>query len=73
MEQLNGCASLTVKNHNPENLIIQHLRVKKTINPYKNNRLEGNNRMRNGIILDILMSVDLVELAKCGGNILEDF
>ena len=43
----------------------------KTTNPYKNNRLEENNRMRNGIIIDTLTSVDIVEIVKCGGVILE--
>ena len=70
--ELNRCAFLTVKYHNPENLVFQHLPVKEKIeNSYKNNRLEEINRMRNGIIVDTLRSVDIVEIVKSGGVILE--
>ena len=69
--ELNRSAFLTIKYHNPENLIFQHLPVKEKIeNPYKNNRLEEINRMRNGIIIDTLTSVDIVEIVKYGGEIL---
>ena len=72
--ELNRSAFLTVKYHNPENLIFQHLPVKEKFkNPYKNNRLEEINRMRNGIIIDTLTSVDIVEIVKYGGVILEVF
>ena len=72
--QLNRSALLTVKYHNPENLIFQHLPIKEKIkNPYKNKRFEEINRMRNGIIIDTLTSVDIVEKVKCGGIILEIF
>ena len=56
--ELNKSAFRTVKYHNPENLVFQHLPVKKkTKNLYKNNRLEEIKRMRNGIIKDNLTSV----------------
>ena len=72
--ELNRSAFLTVKYHNPENLIFQHLPIKEKIkNPYKNNRLEEINRMRDGVIIDTLTSVDIVEIVKCGGIILEVF
>ena len=72
--QLNRSAFLTIKYHNPENIIYQHLPIKEKIkNPYKNNRFEESNRMRNGIIKDTLTSVDIVEIVKCGGVILEVF
>ena len=72
--ELNRSAFLTVKYHNLENLIFQHLPIKEKIkNPYKNNRLEEINRMRNGIIIDTLTSIDVVEIVKCGGVILEVF
>ena len=59
--KLNRSAFLTIKYHNPENLIFQHLPIKEKINnPYKNNRLEEINKMRNGIIIDTLTSVDIV-------------
>ena len=70
--ELNRSTFLTVKYHNPENLIFQHLLIKEKIkNPYKNNRLEEINRMRNGIIIDTLTSVDIVEIVKYGREILE--
>ena len=72
--ELNRSAFLTVKYHNPENLIFQHLPVKEKIeNPYKNNGLEEINRMRNGIITDTLSDTDIVEIVKCGCVILEVF
>ena len=70
--ELNRSAFLTVKYHNPEILIFQHLPVKEKIkNPYKNNRLEEINRMTNGMIIDTLTSVNIVEIVKCGSVILE--
>ena len=72
--ELNRSAFLTVKYHNPENLIFRHLLLKeKSENPYKNNRLEEINRMRNGVIVLILTSVDNVEVVKGDGVILEVF
>ena len=72
--ELNRSAFLTLKYHNPENMIFQHLPIKEKIeNPYKNNRLEEINRMRNGIIIDTLTSIDIVEIVKYGGVILEVF
>ena len=63
---------LTVKYHNPENLVFQHLPVKEKIeNPYKNNRLEEINRMRNGTIIDTFTSININEISKSGGVILE--
>ena len=70
--ELNRSAFLTAKYHNPPNFLFQHLPIKEKIeNPYKNNRLEEINRMRNGIIIDTLTSVDIVEIVKYGGIILE--
>ena len=72
--ELNRSAFLTVKYHNPEKLVFQHLPIKEKIkNPYKNNRLEEINRRRNGKIKDTLTSVDILEIVKCGGVILEVF
>ena len=72
--ELNRSAFLTVKYHNPKNMIFQHLPIKGKIeNPYKNNRLEEINRMRNGMIIDTLTSIDIVEIIKYGGIILEVF
>ena len=70
--ELNKSAFLTAKYHNPEKLVFQHLPIREKIkNTYKNNRLEEINRMRNGIIIDTLTSVDIVEIVKYGGIILE--
>ena len=64
-KELSICAFLSVEYHNPENLVFQHLPVKEKIkNPYKNNRLEKINRMRNGVIIDTLTSVDIVVMVK---------
>ena len=72
--ELKRFAFLTVKHHNPENLVFEHLSTKeKTRSPYKNDRLEEIKRMRIGIIMDTLTSVDIVEIVKCGGIILEVF
>ena len=70
--ELNRSAFLTIKYHIPENLTFQHLPIKEKIeNPYKNNRFEEINRMGKGIIIDTLTSIDIVEIVKCGGVILE--
>ena len=73
-KELKRSASSTVKYHNPEISVFQHLPVKEKIkNPYKNNSLEEKNRIRNGIIIATLTSVDIVETVKYGGNFLEVF
>ena len=73
-KELKRCASLTAKYHNPENFVYQHLPAREKIeNPYKNNRLEENNGMRKGILIDTLTNVDTVEIVKVGGVILEVF
>ena len=69
---INVCAFLTVKYHNPKNLVFQHLPTNGNFkNPYKNIRLEEINRMRIVVILDSLTSVDIVEIVTCGGVILD--
>ena len=63
---------MTVKYPNLETLIFQHLPIKeKFINPYKNNRIEEITRMRSGILVDTLTSVDIVEKFNCGGIIVD--
>ena len=70
--ELNRPAFSVVKNHNPENSIFQHLpRKERIINPHKNNRLETINRRRKGLLIDSLTSVEIVELVKCEGVLLE--
>ena len=72
--ELNRSTFLTVKYHNPETSVCQHLPIKEKIkNPNKNNRFEENKTMRNGIIKDTLTSVHTVEIVNYGHNILEKF
>ena len=60
-----GSAILKIKYYNPKNLIVQHLPVKE-----KEGKLEIN-RMRNGYIIDTLTSVDIQEIVKIGGKVIE--
>ena len=58
-------AILRIKYHNPPNLIIQHLPVKQ-----KSKNVEVN-RMRIGYIIDTLTSVDVCQIVKIGGRVIE--
>ena len=58
-------AILTIKYYNPPNLIYQQLPVKEKV---KNVEV---NRMRNGYIIDTLTSVDICEIVKIGGKVIE--
>ena len=60
-----GSAILKIKYYNPENLIVQHIPIKE-----KEKKLEIN-RMRNGYIIDTLTSVDIQEIVKIGGKVVE--
>ena len=60
-----GSAILKNKSYNPKNLIVQHLPVKK-----KEKKIEKN-RMRKGYIIDHLTSVDIQEIVKIGGKVME--
>ena len=70
-------AFLTVNYHSPENLFFQHFpKIEEIKNPHKNKSFEEINRLRNGIIVDTLTGVDMVEIVKCGGifwRFLKDF
>ena len=67
-------AFLRIKYHNPENLIFQHIPLwGKGIKPYKKSRLEEINGSRNGVIIDTLNSIGIVEIVKCGVVILTIF
>ena len=71
LNELNKSAFLSGKYHNSENLVFQHLPVKeKNTNSYKSNGLEEIDKLRNGIVIDTLTSVDIVEIAESGGIIL---
>ena len=58
-------AILKINYYNPEDLIIQHLPVKEEVNKIEVNRL------RNGYIIDTLTSVDIEEIVKIGGKVIE--
>ena len=58
-------AILTIKYYNPPDLIFQHLPVKEKVK-----KIEVN-RMRNGYIIDTLTSVDIQEIIKIGGKVVE--
>ena len=58
-------AILKIKYHNPKILIVLYLPVKERTNNI------GVNRMRNGNIVDALTSVDIQELIKVGGKVVE--
>ena len=58
-------AILRIKYYNPPELIFQHLPVKEKV---KNVEV---NRMRNGYIIDTLTSVDIQEIVKIGGRVIE--
>ena len=60
-----GSAILKVKFYHPKNLIVQHLPVEE-----KEKKTEIN-RMRNGYIIDHLTSVDVQEIVKIGGRLIE--
>ena len=58
-------AILTIKNYNPPDLIFQHLPVEEKIEKVEVNR------MRNGDIIDTLTSLDIQEVVKIGGKVIE--
>ena len=61
----NESATLKLKNFNPPNLIVQHFSVEGKV---KNIEV---NRMRNGYIIDTLTSVEICEIVKMGGEVVE--
>ena len=58
-------AILTIKYHNPPDLIFQHLPIKGKVQKVEVNR------MRNGYIIDTLTSVDICEIVKIGGKVIQ--
>ena len=60
-----GSAILKIKYYNPRDLVVQHLPVKE-----KEKKI-GINRMRIGYIIDYLTSVDIQEIVKIGGKVIE--
>ena len=62
-----GSAILKIKYYNPKNLIVQHLPVKE-----KEKKIEIN-CMREGCITQVLTTVDIQEIAKIGGRVIETY
>ena len=62
-----GSAILKINYYNPRDLIVQHLPIKE-----KEKKIEIN-RKRNGYIIDTLTSVDIQEIVKIGGKVIEIF
>ena len=60
-----GSAILKIKYYNPKNLIFQHIPVIEKVNKVEVNR------MRNGYIIDTLTSVDIQEIVKIGGKVID--
>ena len=60
-----GSAILKIKYYNPKNLIVQHFLVEE-----RDKKIEII-RMRNGYIVDHLTSVDIQEIVKIGGKVVE--
>ena len=60
-----GSAILKIKYYNPKNLLVQHIAINEK---EKKNEI---NRMRNGYIIDTLTSVDIQEIVKTGGKVIE--
>ena len=60
-----GSATLKIEYYNPRDLIVQHLPIKEI---EKKNEI---NRMRNGYFVDTLTSVDIQEIVKNGGKVIE--
>ena len=58
-------AILKIKYYNPKNIIVQHLPVTE-----RENKIEIN-RMRNGYFVDVLTSVDMQDIVKIGGKIIQ--
>ena len=62
-----GSAILKGKYYYPKNLIVQHLHVKEKVNKFEIIR------MRNGCITQVLTSVDIQEIVKIGGKVIENY
>ena len=59
-------AILKSENYNPRILTVLHLPVKE-----RENKIENNRMMRNGFIIDTLTSVDIQEIVKIGGIVIQ--
>ena len=60
-----GSAILKIKYYNPKNLLVQHMPIKERVKKMEINRV------RNGFIINTLTSVDIQEIVKIGGKVIE--
>ena len=60
-----GSAILKINYYNPKNLVVQHLPIKERVNKIELNHV------RNEYIIDHLTSVDIHEIVKIGGKVIE--
>ena len=58
-------AILKIKYYNPQDIVLQHIPVKEEVNKIDVNRL------RNGYIVDVLTSVNVQEIVRIGGKVIE--
>ncbi len=72
-KDLNKTGFFKVKYYNPEFLILQHLAVNEDVWNESKNKHENVNRFRNGHIIQHLTSVDIEQIVRIGGIILEFF
>ena len=63
--KLFASAILKIKNYNPKDRVLQHNAVREEVNKIEVNRL------RNGYIRAVLTSVDIEEIVKTGGKVVE--
>ena len=60
-----GSAFLKIRYYNPKKLIPQLIPIKEKVNKFENRR------MRNGYIINTLTTVDIQEIVKIGGKVVE--
>ena len=70
-KKLNKSGSFKVKYHNPDYLILQHLAVNEDVLNENEHKYEKINSFKNGDIIDYVTSVDLEEIVRIGGFVLE--
>ena len=70
-KNLNNSGFFKVKYYNPEYLILQHSAVNEEVFNESKNKIERVNRFRNGHITQHLTSVDIEQIVRIGGIILE--
>ena len=65
MKTFTKSAILKIKYYNPKDIVLQHIPVKEEVNKVEVNGL------RNGYIIDVLTSVDIQEIVRIGGKVIE--